>query len=50
MVRRPEQKKRFLCIEPMNIKVGCFKNTPERLPVLAPGARRNFISRITVIH
>ena len=50
MVWRPEQAKHFLCIEPMNIRVGCFENTPEKLPVLAPGARRNFISRITVIH
>ena len=49
MVWRPENDTSFLCIEPMNIRVGCFENTPELLPFLEPGESRKFTSRIKII-
>lgn len=50
MVWRPEHDTTFLCVEPMNIRIGCFENTPELLPVLAPAEEIKFVSRIKIIH
>ncbi len=49
MVWKPEQENGFLCIEPMNIKVGTFENDPDSLPALEPGECMNFISRVEII-
>ena len=49
MVWRPEFDTTFLCIEPMNIKIGTFEKHPELLPVLHPGKSVTFTSFIEII-
>ena len=49
MVWRPEFDTTFLCIEPMNIKIGTFENHPELLPVLNRGESMTFTSSVEII-
>lgn len=49
MVWRPEFDRSFLCVEPMNIKIGSFENSPDTLPVLQPGESMVFTSQIEII-
>ncbi len=50
MVWRPEFDTSFVCIEPMNIKIGTFENHPELLPVLSPGESMTFSSSVEIIN
>lgn len=49
MVWRPEFDTSFICVEPMNIRIGSFENSPDTLPVLHPGESTTFTSKIEII-
>ena len=49
MVWRKVDEFDYLCIEPMNIKIGTFENAPALLPVLEAGKSEKFISKIEII-
>ena len=49
MVWKPEQENSFLCLEPMNIRVGTVENDPRSLPILKPGEYRDFVSHVEII-
>lgn len=38
----------YICVEPMNIKIGTFENAPDELPVLQAGSKECFISRVEI--
>ena len=48
MVWRPQDDASFLCLEPMNIKVGSMENDPEHLPAAEPGETVCFTSKIQI--
>ena len=49
MVWRPEFDTSFVCVEPMNIRIGTFENAPDALPVLQVGESISFTSKIEII-
>ncbi|MBR7104833.1 MAG: aldose 1-epimerase [Lentisphaeria bacterium] len=49
MVWRPESDTSFICIEPMNIRVGTFENAPGALPVLQAEESTKFTSKIEIM-
>jgi galactose mutarotase-like enzyme len=50
MVWRPEFDTSFVCVEPMNIRIGTFENAPDTLPVLAAGESVTFSSSVEIIN
>ena len=48
MVWRKDDEFDYICVEPMNIKIGTFENAPETLPVLRAGEKECFVSKVEI--
>lgn len=50
MVWRHVEEFDYICAEPMNIKIGTFENAPDTLPVVMPGEKELFVSKVEVCY